>query len=259
MNATPTAQVGGIGFRVQTLRDAVRDVAKSTTDRVTDTGNHVHFANAYTIALARHDDDYRALLNDRRALVYTDGTPVAWVGKRGYPALAADWERVYGPDFLAAFLTETSHQGLRHYFLGGAPRTLELLIAKVRERWPDTVIAGWHSPPFGEVDQWDLELQDDRIRASGANVVWVGLGTPKQDFEAARLARTLPVTTLGVGAAFDFLAGTKPQAPRWMQRSGSEWLYRLGTEPGRLWKRYLWGNPQFLLAAAKQPGLRRNR
>ena len=108
---------------------------------------------------------------------------------------------------------------------------------------------GAESPPFRELTPTEQSEQDDRIRASGANLVWIGLGTPKQDWEAARIAARLPVVALAVGAAFDFLSGAKTQAPVWMQRSGTEWLYRLGTEPRRLSQRYLWGNPRFVRAA----------
>ena len=94
------------------------------------------------------------------------------------------------------------------------------------------------------------------VRDSGATIVWVGLGTPKQDWEVARLTASVPVA-MAVGAAFDFLAGVKPQAPLWMQKSGTEWAFRFASEPRRLAKRYLWGNPRFLVAAAREPGLRR--
>lgn len=103
----------------------------------------------------------------------------------------------------------------------------------------------------------ERRAQDRRIRASGAQIAWVGLGTPKQDWEVARLAEELPVVAMAVGAAFDFLAGTKPQAPVWMRRTGTEWFYRLASEPRRLTKRYLWGNPRFIRAAVRNPGLRR--
>ena len=107
------------------------------------------------------------------------------------------------------------------------------------------------SPPFRPLTAAEVAAQDQRIRQSGAELVWVGLGTPKQDHEVARLAAELPVVALAVGAAFDFLAGTKPQAPLWMQRSGTEWAFRLASEPKRLTRRYLWGNPRFLQAALR--------
>jgi N-acetylglucosaminyldiphosphoundecaprenol N-acetyl-beta-D-mannosaminyltransferase len=144
-----------------------------------------------------------------------------------------------------------------HYLIGGSPQTLAALQAAIAGRWPTIKVVGAESPPFRTLTTAEREAQYMRIRKSGASMVWVGLGTPKQDFAAREMARHLPVTALAVGAAFDFLSGSKPQAPQWMQRSGTEWAYRLAHEPRRLARRYLWGNPRFLVAAARQPGLRR--
>ena len=250
----PTARVGGVRFTVQSLDDAIDTVVRrADAGRATP----VHFANAYTIALARHDERYRALLNRPGSLVYSDGTPVTWVGRRGYPDLADRWQRVYGPDVLAGVLDRSGPADIRHFFLGGTPETLQALVDTVAQRWPRARVVGSFSPPFRPATPADHAEQVRLIGDSGASVVWVGLGTPKQDLAVARLARDTATVALGVGAAFDFLAGSKPQAPVWMQRSGTEWLFRLGSEPGRLWQRYLWGNPQFLLAAAREPGLRR--
>jgi N-acetylglucosaminyldiphosphoundecaprenol N-acetyl-beta-D-mannosaminyltransferase len=114
------------------------------------------------------------------------------------------------------------------------------------------VVAGFDSPPFRPPSAPELADRDERIIASGATLVWVGLGTPKQDQEVRRLADSVPVTALAVGAAFDFLAGTKAQAPLWVQRSGLEWAFRLATEPRRLARRYLWGNPRFVVATVRR-------
>jgi N-acetylglucosaminyldiphosphoundecaprenol N-acetyl-beta-D-mannosaminyltransferase len=189
--------------------------------------------------------------------VFTDGVPVAWVGKRAYPGLASSWDRVYGPDVMEAVLDASGPDGPRHYLLGGSPEMLAVLRSVVAERWPSAVVVGAESPPFRALSAEEVAAQDSRIRDSGATIVWVGLGTPKQDWEVARLAGSVPVVAMAVGAAFDFLAGVKPQAPVWMQRSGTEWAFRFASEPRRLAKRYLWGNPRFLVAAAREPGLRK--
>ncbi len=181
--------------------------------------------------------------------------PVAWVGRRAYGRTAQQWPRVYGPDVMEALLARDT--GLRHYLLGGSPGTLTRLQQVIAERFPAAQVVGAESPPFRTLSSEDLLEQDQRIRDSAAQIVWVGLGTPKQDWEVARLAAKMPVVAMAVGAAFDFIAGTKPQAPVWMQRTGTEWAYRLAREPRRLSKRYLWGNPRFLLAAARNPGLRK--
>ena len=264
----PTYRVGPVPFRVVPFGDAVDSViataqsigreggveASETVDALPGVG--VHFANAYTIALADSDGPYAELLARPRSAVFTDGVPVAWVGKRAYPSVARDWDRVYGPDVMTAVLGASGPEAPRHYLLGGSPETLEVLQSAIAERWPSAVVVGAESPPFRALSATEIAAQDARIRHSGATIVWVGLGTPKQDWEVARLAESVPVVAMAVGAAFDFLAGIKPQAPLWMQRSGTEWAFRLASEPKRLAKRYLWGNPRFLLAAARQPGLR---
>ncbi len=215
---------------------------------------HVHFVNAYVIALAEEDADYRDLL--RAGLCLTDGTPVAWLGRWVYGQSRKDWQRVYGPDVMACLLASP---GLRHYLLGGTEQTLAALQTAIARRWSQAQVVGASSPPFRALTDEEQRQQDAAIAASGADVVWVGLGTPKQDWEAARVAASTGRMALAVGAAFDFIAGTKPQAPVWMQRSGTEWAFRLATEPRRLARRYLWGNPRFVRAVARQPGLRRRR
>ncbi len=212
---------------------------------------HVHFVNAYSIALADSQPQYADLLNE--GLCFTDGVPVAWVGRRAYAVAARDWARVYGPDVMEAALA----RGLRHYLLGSTPDTLDRLRHVLASRFPAATVVGAQSPPFRPLTVAERSAQDQAIQATRPDFVWVGLGTPKQDWEAARIVAATGVTALAVGAAFDFLAGTKPQAPLWMQRSGTEWAFRLASEPRRLAKRYLWGNPRFLVAAARNPGLER--
>ena len=179
----------------------------------------VHFANAYTIALADSDPEYAALFAAPTAVNLTDGMPVAWVGRRAYRRSSAEWPRVYGPDVMQAVLARGD---LRHFLLGGDEATLEALQDKITRRFPRALIVGAESPPFRPLNAQERHEQDRRIRESGAKIVWVGLGTPKQDWEVARLVEELPVVAMAVGAAFDFIAGTKPQAPMWMQRSGIE-------------------------------------
>lgn len=245
----PRRAVGGVPFTILSLGNAIDLILKLGSERPT-TGIAVHFANAYNVALSDTDRTYSSLLR-AGDLVFTDGLPVAWVGRRLYRDLASRWERVYGPDVLAGVLEGSEWDRPRHYFLGGTPETLAALVDRVRSRWPKAIIAGSESPPFTQASELDLEKRDERIRASQATLVWVGLGTPKQDYEVRRLADSLPITALGVGAAFDFLARTKAQAPVWMRRAGLEWAFRLMMEPRRLAKRYLWGNPRFALAAIR--------
>jgi N-acetylglucosaminyldiphosphoundecaprenol N-acetyl-beta-D-mannosaminyltransferase len=158
---------------------------------------------------------------------------------------------VYGPDLLLDVVALGRSVELRHFLLGSTPEILETLETELRRRFPGANIVGISSPPFRDLTEQEWHDQVELITASGAQVVWLGLGTPKQDWEAARLAGAVPVVFCAVGAAFDFVAGTKRQAPAWMQQRGLEWIYRLATEPRRLWKRYLFGNARFVKAVAQ--------
>ncbi len=207
----------------------------------------VHLVNAYTLSLAVRDPGFAALLDagDRNLL---DGTPLVWAARR--KGLAVE-ERVYGPTLMADVLERGRAAGLRHYLWGSTPEVLDDLQATIARRWPDARVVGAHSPPFRDLTPAEEDEAVERIRASGAQVVWVGLGTPRQDRWVAAFRDRLPMPLVAVGAAFDFHAGRKAQAPAWMQDRGLEWLFRLATEPRRLWRRYLVGNPVFLWGLAR--------
>ena len=250
LSGLPRRRVGSLDFSVLPLADAVDLVVRLGIEPHA-LGTAVHFANAYNIALADTDPKYQALINGGD-LVFSDGTPIVWAGRRLHPGDASRWTRVYGPDLMTGVLAKSTSAGPLHYLLGSTPDVLDLLTQQIQMRWPNALIVGSDSPPFRVPTDIDLGERDKRIKESGATCVWVGLGTPKQDVEVRRLASALPVTALAVGAAFDFLAGTTQQAPEWMQRSGLEWSYRLAMEPRRLAHRYLWGNPRFIYAIARQ-------
>jgi N-acetylglucosaminyldiphosphoundecaprenol N-acetyl-beta-D-mannosaminyltransferase len=246
--------VGAVAFTVLPLGDAIRfvvDAARAVHDgRLGHPGLAVHFCNAYNVALAKSDPGYARRL-EAADVVFSDGVPITWVGKRAYPDQASDWERVYGPDVMRGVLAASAQEGPLHYLLGSTPETLDALTRKLSAEYPSARIVGAESPPFRAATDDELRERDERILASGASIVWVGLGTPKQDAEVQRLAASIPVAALAVGAAFDFLAGTKAQAPVWMQRSGLEWAFRLASEPRRLGRRYVWGNSVFALEAVR--------
>ena len=246
--------IGRIDFTVMRLADAIGYVLDASAAVAAGTLGHpglaIHFCNAYNVALARDDAAYAHLLGEAD-IVFSDGVPITWVGRRAYPEVASSWERVYGPDVMRGVLGRSTHDGPLHYLLGGSPDTLERLSATIGEQHPNATVVGSESPPFRSATPAELAERDERIRSSGASIVWVGLGTPRQDTEVRRLANGLPVTAMAVGAAFDFLAGTKPQAPAWMQRSGLEWAFRLASEPGRLGRRYVWGNSVFAAEAVR--------
>ena len=248
--------VGSIAFSVMPLDDAIEVVLNETNNvgnTNQDEGVAIHFCNAYNVALARSDRKYRELI-DRGNYVFSDGVPITWVGKRAVPHKAHEWDRVYGPDVMEGVFARSTVTNPRHYLLGSSPAVLATLQERLLERFPDAQIVGSESPPFRPATEDELMERDQRIRDAGATIVWVGLGTPKQDVEVARLAASLPIVAIAIGAAFDFLAGTKPQAPIWMQKSGTEWLFRFASEPRRLAKRYIWGNSVFLAEAIRTLG-----
>jgi exopolysaccharide biosynthesis WecB/TagA/CpsF family protein len=216
-------------------------------------GSDVHLCNAYTLALADRDPDLHALLR-RAALNLPDGKSVVWANRLLYRDRRPPAERVYGPDLLRAVFLLGQPAGVRHYLLGSTEPVLAALHDRLHRDFPDAQIVGVESPPFRALTEAERRAQRDRISRSRAQVVWVGLGTPKQDREAARLAAELPVVAVAVGAAFDFVAGAKRQAPLWMQHNGLEWCFRLAQEPRRLWRRYLFGNARFVYAVAHRRG-----
>lgn len=248
------AQIGAVPFDVMPLAQAIDTVLARAQAIASPGGGHpgvaVHFCNAYHVALARGDERLTATLR-AGDLVFCDGVPVMWAGARAYPELASQWERVYGPDVMRGVLAASNADGPRHYLLGSTLETLDALRTALTREFPLAQIVGEDSPPFHAASEAELRDRDERIRDSGATIVWVGLGTPKQDYEVQRLASSLPVVAIAVGAAFDFLAGTKAQAPVWMQRSGLEWAFRLASEPRRLGRRYVWGNSLFVREAIR--------
>jgi len=199
---------------------------------------------------AREDPEAGAALLGA-TLAVPDGQPLVWALRAlGNPGAT----RVYGPDLMARFCARAARDGTPMYLYGGrTPEALDLLERRLRERFPGIRIVGGYSPPFRALSAAEEEDVIARIDSSGAAVVWVGTGQPKQEKWMLRMRPRLTAPLLvGVGAAFDFHAGLVSQAPAWMQRSGLEWLYRLSREPRRLWRRYARYNPLFLAAFLRQ-------
>jgi N-acetylglucosaminyldiphosphoundecaprenol N-acetyl-beta-D-mannosaminyltransferase len=189
-------------------------------------------------------------IHNASGLTTPDGMPMVWAGRRA----GARISRVYGPDLMDAVLSRAVKAGWSSYFLGGSEDVLAKLVARLGQRYPGLAVAGYESPPFRPPTHAEDAAIVDRINAAGADIVWVGLGTPKQErFMASHRPRLDSPVLVGVGAAFDLIAGTLPQAPRWMQRSGLEWAFRLGAEPRRLWRRYLVNGPRFAVGMAHRP------
>ncbi|ACZ40840.1 WecB/TagA/CpsF family glycosyltransferase [Sphaerobacter thermophilus] len=182
-------------------------------------------------------------------LVTPDGMPLVWGLKLlGIPSAT----RVYGPDLTPVVCEHAAREGVPVGFYGGTPEVLDRMIANLTARYPGLQVVYRHSPPFRPLTAEEEAREIEEIRASGARILFVGLGCPKQEqWMAARRGR-IDAVMLGVGAAFDFLAGAKRQAPDLIQSLGLEWLFRLATEPRRLWRRYLYNNPRFVVLFAAQ-------
>jgi N-acetylglucosaminyldiphosphoundecaprenol N-acetyl-beta-D-mannosaminyltransferase len=206
------------------------------------------FANVHVIMEAADNPAFLSRLNDAD-MVNPDGMPLVWalrlLGHSGA-------QRVYGPDATVALLAAAEAAGVPVGFYGGSPAGLDALVAAVRLRHPDLNIAFFESPPFRPLTPEEDTAAVDRIASSGVRLLFVGLGCPKQENWIMEHVSSIPAVMLGVGAAFDFLAGSKPQAPRWMMRSGLEWVFRFVTEPRRLAMRYIKHNPRFVIRFLRQ-------
>jgi len=201
----------------------------------------LHFATAHTLVEARESEQLRDALS--QGLTQPDGMPLVWLGRAG----GRHVERVCGPDFMPALIEQGIRAGRTHFFYGGAPGVPEALAARLSARYPGLRVAGTLSPPFRPLTADEEEAIVAQINAAAPDYVWVGLGTPKQDlWLAANRPRLKASALIAVGAAFDLLAGRRRRAPRWMQRTGTEWIYRLAMEPRRLGSRYTRVNARFL-------------
>lgn len=200
------------------------------------------------VMVAQDDPSFLAAMNDAD-LVTPDGMPLVW-GLRwlGIPSAT----RVYGPELTPMVLSKAAQEGLPIGFVGGTPAVLDKLISSASASYPALRIAYRVSPPFRATTSGEEAQVAPEINASGARIVFVGMGCPKQEIWMARQRGNVQAVMIGVGAAFDFLAGVKPQAPAILRRWGLEWLFRLVTEPRRLWRRYLQQNPRFVVLFARQ-------
>lgn len=214
----------------------------------------VEAANTHVAALARHESDFGEAMS-KFDLICPDGMPLVWainsvLKKEGERGLR---DRVYGPTLmLETIKASEGHNELKHFFLGGTPSTLQRLKRRFSEENPTARVVGTYSPPFGEWSSSEFRKIKELIAESGANLVWVGLGCPKQERWIAQHKEELPAGCyFGVGAAFAFHAGEVDQAPNWMQNVGMEWFYRLCKEPKRLWKRYAIYNFYYLYYLCK--------
>jgi N-acetylglucosaminyldiphosphoundecaprenol N-acetyl-beta-D-mannosaminyltransferase len=216
---------------------------------------YVCVTGVHGIMEAQRQPDVRKIHNSA-GMVTPDGMPLVYIGRA---AGHADCGRVYGPDLMAAICRESTANGSRHFFYGTTPQTLSLLTERLGRQFPGLTVVGTYAPPFRPLTDTERAEAVAHMNECSPDIIWVGLSTPKQERWMAEFRPFLRAPVLiGVGAAFDFHAGTVRQAPRWMQPLCLEWLFRLIVEPRRLWKRYLLNNPQFVFALAMQRlGLRR--
>lgn len=246
LDSAPRFNVLGVAVNAMNLSIAADLILQAARER---RKGYICVTGVHGVTEAQDDPEFRQILNGA-FLNTTDGMPLVWLG-RHHTGLAV--ERVYGPDLMLTMFEKTRDVPFRHFFYGGAPGVAELLKTKLEARFPGVQIVGTCTPPFrplNEAEETDLAAQ---LGEAKPDLMWVGLSTPKQERFMAEYLRRLDVTLMaGVGAAFDFHSGRVRQAPRWMQRSGLEWLYRLGTEPRRLARRYLVNNPLFVGRIAGQ-------
>ncbi len=249
MTAPELRRVDVLGVGVSTIN---QDMALSEVTRWIEAGerHYVCVTGVHGVMESQRDPELKAIHN-ASGLTTPDGMPMVWAGRKA----GAEWmDRVYGPDLMLNVLTRAAERGWPSFLYGGKDGVPELLARKLTERIPGLEIAGSHSPPFRPLTEAEDAEIVDRINDSGAQLVWVGLSTPKQErWMAAHRDRLTAPALFGVGAAFDFHAGLLPQAPPWMQRNGLEWCYRLAKEPRRLWRRYLVNNPAYLRAMRRNP------
>jgi N-acetylglucosaminyldiphosphoundecaprenol N-acetyl-beta-D-mannosaminyltransferase len=244
-SALPNGRVDILGVGVSTINldDAVTTIERWIGERGR---NYVCITGVHGVMESRRDERLRRIHNEA-GMVTPDGMPLVWLSRR-FGNRRTD--RVYGPDLMRKMTAVSARRGYRQFYYGGAEGVADKLRRVLVNAHPGLEVAGALCPPFRELTPDEDQAVVDAINAARPDIVWVGLSTPKQEFWMARhLGRIEAPVIVGVGAAFDFLAGTKRQAPRWMQRHGLEWLFRLLAEPRRLWRRYAYIVPGFAILA----------
>ncbi len=244
--AHPRVDILGVQVSVLSKSSLLKDIRRAVDRR---SRLRVAFCNVHTVAECQSDDLLRTAVNSSE-VVAPDGMPLVWVSRsRGFK----NAQRVSGPNTFAACCEFGLQYGFRHYFFGSTQDTLDALTRNLLQHFPGIIIAGSYSPPFRTLTEAEDEEALARINESFPDILWIGLGMPKQELWTASHEERLKAPVLmPVGAAFAFHAGTVRRAPYWMQQFGLEWVFRLCQEPRRLWRRYLLGNSRFLYLLAKQ-------
>lgn len=243
--------VFGVGVSPITYDQALDVIMKAARSRVPATVDHM---SVHGLAEARRDASFRTVLNGFD-IVAPDGHSVRWAMNRFCGTRLVD--RVYGPELMARLCARAANEGVSVYLYGSSPDVLDRLRSRLEYLFPGLQIAGSESPPFRPLTAEEDRAVIERIRSSGAGLVFIGLGCPKQEQFAYEHRASVTGVQLCVGAAFDFLAGTKSAPPRWMQDRGLEWLFRLASEPRRLWRRYLIAYSIYAASVARASARRR--
>jgi N-acetylglucosaminyldiphosphoundecaprenol N-acetyl-beta-D-mannosaminyltransferase len=234
----------GVGVSSINLDDAVETIERWIGER---SRNYVCITGVHGVMESRRDECLRRIHNEA-GMVTPDGIPLVWLSRLLGKHRT---ERVYGPDLMRRMTAVSSRRGYRQFYYGGSEGVADKLKQVLVNAHPALEVVGAVCPPFRELTPEEDEVVVEAINEARPHIVWVGLSTPKQEFwMAEHLGRIAAPVMVGVGAAFDFLAGTKRQAPRWMRRSGLEWLFRLCSEPRRLWRRYAYIVPGFIILSA---------
>jgi N-acetylglucosaminyldiphosphoundecaprenol N-acetyl-beta-D-mannosaminyltransferase len=252
MSLFPRINVLGVGISAINLQQAVAEIERWIA---TGARQYVNVCTVHTVMECQRAPELRTIVN-QSGLATPDGMPLVWLNHwHGYRGAG----RVYGPDLMLALCERSQITGHRHYFYGGAPGVADELVASLKQRYPGLITAGHHTPPFRPADAAEDPSVLEAINACRPDIVWVGLGTPKQDYWISRHRGDLTAPVLiAIGAAFDFHAGLLRQAPALMRKNGLEWLFRFMQEPRRLAYRYLAYNPLFVMSTVLQlVGLRR--
>jgi N-acetylglucosaminyldiphosphoundecaprenol N-acetyl-beta-D-mannosaminyltransferase len=245
----PRVDVLGVGVSAINIDQAITEITRWVEQREQ---HYVCVTGVHGVMESQRDPELLSIHN-ASGLTTPDGMPLVWLGRH---AGVAHMGRVYGPDLMLALCSRAAERGWSSYFYGGREGVPELLAQRLAGRFPGLEVVGCASPPYRPLSSEEDDAAVERINAAAPDLVWVGLSTPKQErWMSTHVGRLTAPVLLGVGAAFDIHAGLLPQAPRWMQRSGLEWLYRLCREPRRLWRRYLQNNPRFILALLRRPPL----
>ena len=235
-----TCMILGVHVSVTNIRSVMHEL---TTHLESYRGGYVCVSNVHTTVMAYDNPMYRKVQN-KSIMAVPDGKPLVFVcHRKGYQ----EAERVAGPDLMPALLHLSETKGYRHYFYGSTQETIQQLEENLHARFPKLEIAGMYSPPFRPLTPQEDEEMVEKINAAHPDFVWVGLGAPKQEEWMYEHCGRIKAVMLGVGAAFDFSAGTAKRAPRWMQECYMEWLYRLMQDPRRLFHRYFTTNVRFVL------------